>query len=374
LEAFARAWHSLTWRHWRLVIELGVLFGVVYGTFMFLYFRMEDWLILLNVLSRWVVLMPGLACALAVALAMLHDVSRRSAIRPRDVALTIAAVSAFGSLVLDPIAVVVNYHTHSWLGLPPALHFANRADWLMLLSAMYAQTGEKIVTVVTTVTLAAVYYFKDSRTLDALAVVQLGLSQTQKRRLTEELRSAQAALDPDFLFATLDEIDRCFDGDPQVAQRLLDAFIRYLRAALPPKDEAIGTLGQQAALVRAYAEIESVRSDGRMQGIIDVPSELEDRLFAPALILPLVALAAGDAARADRDIQILVKASLASGRLTVEVRGDGCEPGATVQQEKTLNSLRQRVGALYGSRAELSFAQSPPRSTAKIVIDDPGIL
>jgi hypothetical protein len=386
-EALARAWRSLNWRHWLTAAGVGVLFGAVYGTFMFLYtYRgYVDALspvarvgILLNMLTRWVVLFTGVACALAYAIAVLRDVSRRGAIRPRDVALTILVVSAFGSLVVDPIAVGVNYAFGSWLAswiaMPAGIrHFVAGADWLTGLSRMYSQTGEKIFTFVGTVTLSAVYYLKDSRTSDALAVVQLGLSQAQKCRLTEELRSAQAALDPDFLFATLAEVDRRFDGDPLVAQRLLEALIRYLRAALPGTNEEIGTLGQQATLVRAYLEIESIRSAGRVQGVIDVPGDLETRLFAPALILPLVTLIRGDAADSRGDTEILVKASVAGGLLTVEVRGRGSEPRTTAETEATLGSLRQRLGALYGSSAELSFeTRSPRRTAAKIVIDDPG--
>jgi LytS/YehU family sensor histidine kinase len=151
--------------------------------------------------------------------------------------------------------------------------------------------------------------------------------------------------------------------------------IRYLRAALPAKDDSIGTLGQQATLVRAYLEIEGIRSSGMVQADVEVPSELASRLFAPALILPLVALAAGDVVGSGRDARIHVGASLAGGRLTVEVRCDGCQPWASAEQEATLASLRHRVGALYGSAAELSFATRAPRGcTAKIVIDDPGSL
>jgi hypothetical protein len=382
VQAIARAWNSLSWRHWLIAAAIGVFVGTAGGTFVFLYafdvIQPRSSLVLtkflINMVTRWVVLMTGVACALAFALALLRDISRRGPIRPRDVAVAIVAVVAFGSLVVDPIAVAVNYYQLLWLQVP-GRHFIDGADWLTALSRMYSQTGEKIATFVGTVILSAVYYLKDSRTSDALAIAQLGLSQAQKRRLTEELRTAQAALDPDFLFATLAEVDRRFDGDPLVAQRLLDALIRYLRAALPANDDSIGTLGQQATLVRGYLEIESIRSGGLMQGIIDMPSELESRLFAPALILPLVALAAGDVAGSGRDARIHVGVSLASGRLTVEVRCDGCQPWATAVQETTLASLRHRVGALYGSAAELSFATRAPRgSTAKIVIDDPGSL
>jgi len=227
-------------------------------------------------------------------------------------------------------------------------------DWLTALSRMYANSGEKVLTFVATVTLAGVYYFKDLRTSDALAVAQVGLSKAQKRRLTEELRTAQAALDPDFLFATLAEVDQRFEGDPLVAQRLLEALIRYLRAALPAKDDAIGTLGQQATLVRAYLEIEGIRSSGRLQTDVEVPGDLESRLFAPAMILPLVVLIAGDVARTDRDARMHVRVALKAGKLTVEVRSDGCQPWTTADQETTLASLGDRVRSLYGSTAELS--------------------
>jgi LytS/YehU family sensor histidine kinase len=279
-------------------------------------------------------------------------------------------------LIVVPMAVTAALAVHSSLHLPgnPS-PFAGGADWLTALSRLYSDTGERIFTFVATVTLSAVYYFKDLRTSDKLAIAQLGLSKAQKRRLTEELRSAQASLDPDFLFATLAEVDRRFDSDPLVAQRLLDALIRYLRAALPAKDEGIGTLGQQATLARAWLEIESIRSEGRMQGVIELPGDLDPRMFAPALIVPLLGLVCGDTAGSGREAEILVKASVATGRLTVQVRGQGCESGPTAEMETTLASLRLRLGALYGSGAELSVATGASGSrTAKIVIDDPGNL
>jgi hypothetical protein len=383
--ALARAWRSLTWRHWLMAIGVGLLMGAENATFMFLY-AIRRFLagfpdlasshVFLVMLTNRGLFMTGVACALAVALALLRDLSQRAAIRPRDLALTTLVVAAFGSLVIVPITSSVALALHSWLHLPGnASPFQGGAGWLTALSRTYSDTGEPIFTFVATVTLSAFYYLKGSRTSDALAIAQLGLSRAHKRRLTEELRTAQAALDPDFLFATLAEIDRRFGSEPHLAQRLLDALIRYLRAALPPRDEAIGTLGQQATLVRAYLEIENIRSSDRLQGDVDVPSELEGRLFAPALILPLVAVAAGDIAGSGREGRIDVGVSLASGKLTVEVRCDGGQPLATAEQELALASLRQRVSALYGSAAELFFATRAPRGiTGRIVIDDPGNL
>ena len=383
LHVLARAWNTLGWRHWLLATGAGVLIGTVYATFRFLYVlrgmlaRYPDLVpshLFLVMLTSRVLLMTGVACSLAFALALLRELRQRAAIRPRDVALTIFAVSTLTPLLVAPISLSASIAVHSALQLPggPLNPFAD-SDLLTFVSRMYSDIGEPVLTFVATVTLAVVYYSKGLRTSDALSVAQLGLSQAQKRRLTEELRTAQAALDPDFLFATLAEVDRRFGGDPNIAQRLLDALIRYLRAALPAKDDAIGTLGQQATLARAYLEIESIRSGGRVQGVIDVPVDLEARLFAPALILPMVALVCGDAAGSGRDTEILLKASVAAGRLTVEVRGNGFEARPSADVDTILPPLRQRVTALYGERAELSFATRAPRgSTAKIAIDDPG--
>jgi len=384
-QALRRAWRSLTWRHWLIAVGVGVLIGATDAAFRFLYLiqgMSREYPVLtathvfLVMLTNWIVIRTALACVLLFALALLRDVSRRASMRPRLVAMTIFAVAAFGSLIVAPVAVTAAIAVHASLHLPGNMSpLKDGADWLTGLSRLYAGSGEKIFTFVATVTLSAVYYFKDLRTSDTLAITQLGLSKAQKRRLTEELRGAQASLDPEFLFATLAEVDRRFDGDPVVAQRLLDALIRYLRGALPAKGDAIGTIGQQATLARAWLEIESIRSGGRVQGVINVPGDLDTRLFAPALILPLLAVVCGDTARSEAEAEILVKASLAVGRLTVEVRGHGCEPRPTAETETTLASLRQRLGALYGSSAELSFATGASGgSTAKIVIDDPGSL
>jgi hypothetical protein len=377
--AIARAWRSLRGRDWLIALGVGLFMGAFDAMFMILYsyrgmpepLRARGSVL---IVTRWMPLMVAVACALAFGLALLRDRSRRAAIRPRDVALTIAGVAAFGSLVVDPIVGAFHILQYHWLGMPER-HWLEGVSWSTALSRLYSLSGEKILTFVTTVTLAAVYYWKDSRTSDALAVTQLGLSRAQKRRLTEELRSAQASLDPEFLFATLAETDRRFESDPLSAQRLLDALIRYLRAALPAKDDVIGTLGQQATLVRAYLDIQTIRSAGRSQWVIDVPGDLERRLFAPALILPLVAHVCGDATDSGRDTEILVKAVAAAGWLTIEVRVHGCEPLQTAETEATLASLRQRLAALYGSGAELSCERrSPRRVAARIVIDDPGDL
>lgn len=376
--ACARAWRRLSPRHWWAAAGIGGLCGVASALVKFLdilaFLRPGVWPGTLAVMmTRWTILMAGLACGLVFGLALLRDFAMRGPIRPRRVALITLAVIAWGAAI-DPLAFGIAGVVHSSLRVPTEI-FTAGVDWLTALTRIWTLSMDKIVTLVTMVTLSTVYVLKTSRTADALTTVQLRLAKARRGALAEELRAAQAALDPAFVFGTLAEVDRHFEREPHVARRLLDTLIQYLRAALPATDEAIGTLGQQAQLIRAYLDIETIRSDGRLQGHVQVPVELETRPFAPALILPLVAMAASAHCRSERDVRVQVRASVESGRLIVAVEEDGSEPGEYDGRKVTLGPLRQRVTMLYGNGAELSFAACRPRgSSTKMAIDDPGDL
>jgi hypothetical protein len=375
--ACLRAWRSLRWRHWLVAAGAAALVGVLTAaTYWFgevAFTKANDGPSMLAVMmTRWLVLMTPVGCALAFGLALLRDIGRRGAIQPRHVTLTIVGVSFVGAVV-DPIGVHLATMVSAALRPTMKMFTSGSEDWLTALSRMYALSMDRVFVFASTATLSAVYFFKISRTSDALATAQVGLSEAQRRALGEELRSAQATVDPEFLFDTLADIDRRFESDANVAQRLLDALIRYLRAALPANDDVVGTLGHQAVLVRAYLDIETIRSAGRLQGQVDMPSELESRPFAPALVLPLVALAASDSGEAGSDSHVKVRASVQGALLVIEVESDVKQRGLTAERQSTLDSLRQRVSVLYGAEAELSYVvREPFGSSARIAIADSG--
>jgi hypothetical protein len=179
VQAIARAWNSLSWRHWLIAAAIGVFMGAVYGTFYFLY-GLDQFLarpglpvakVLINIVTRWVILMTGVAFALAFALALLLDISRRGPIRPRDVAVAIVAVAALARWS-STRSRSPNYYQR--LAPDAGAAFHRRRRRLTMLSRVHA-VGRKITTVVGTVILSAVYYFRTRARL-ALAVAQLGLS------------------------------------------------------------------------------------------------------------------------------------------------------------------------------------------------------
>lgn len=207
-----------------------------------------------------------------------------------------------------------------------------------------------------------------------LAAAQARGIDAERRALAEQLAGAQAMVEPAFLFDTLQLADQLFDRDAALAQRLLEQLHRYLRAALPPADGSVSTLGQQTELLRARLAIEAIRLDGRLAARIDVRSALATRPLAPMLLLPLATNAVRHGIEPAGGGEILVRASDEHGSLHIEIADSGPGRAADIRDGAGLGALRERLAALYGEHASLVFADRAPRGvTACIEIDERGI-
>jgi len=220
-----------------------------------------------------------------------------------------------------------------------------------------------------------VYRFlqRGRRSAEQLAVAQARGIDAERRVLAEQLAGAQAMIEPAFLFDTLQLADRLFDRDAALAQKTLEELHRYLRAAMPPADGSVSTLGQQTELLRSRLAIEAIRLDGRLAARIEVQSALAARPLAPMLLLPLTTNAVHHAIEPDGGGEIVVRASGEQGRLHIEVADSGAGRAAAIRDGAGLGALRERLTALYGEHASLVFADREPRGvTACIEIDDKG--
>ena len=222
-------------------------------------------------------------------------------------------------------------------------------------------------------TLAYRFLQRGRRSAEQLAVAQARGIDAERRVLAEQLAGAQAMVEPAFLFDTLQLADRLFDRDAALAQKVLEELHRYLRAALPPADGSVSTLGQQTELLRARLAIEAIRLDGRLAARIEVQSALAARPLAPMLLLPLTTNAVRHAIEPAGGGEIVVRASGERGRLYIEIADSGAGRAAGIRDGAGLGGLRERLAALYGEHASLVFADREPRGiTACIEIDDGG--
>jgi len=232
------------------------------------------------------------------------------------------------------------------------------SDWLMTFVVLLIVTG-----IIVKIVLGS----KKKAETRAQAATATAAEEGLKRQLVEaQLKMMQAQVEPHFLFNTLASVDFLIETDPPRASKMQKNLIAYLRSALPQMREGSTTLGKEIALCRSYLEILKVRMDERLQFAITVPQGLSSAQFPPMILQSLVenAIKHGLEPKAEGG-SLTLTADIANGNLRVTVAdtglgfGAGSRPGTGVG----LANVRERLAALYGSRARLVVETNTPTGT-----------
>jgi LytS/YehU family sensor histidine kinase len=173
----------------------------------------------------------------------------------------------------------------------------------------------------------------------------------------------QAQIEPHFLFNTLANLAVLIRSDPARAERLLGDLIAWLRATLQRTREADSTLGDEIELLRRYLDILGLRLGPRLRVAFDVPPALLSRPFPLLLLQPLVenAVTHGIEPQVEGG-ELRIAAGEADGRLRLTVSDTGAGLGAGgAGAGFGLESVRQRLGALFGEAARLDVRSNTPR-------------
>jgi AcrR family transcriptional regulator len=214
---------------------------------------------------------------------------------------------------------------------------------------------------------AAISYYFHSREALQIQAQQLreqALQQaTSERALAEaNLKVLQAQMEPHFLFNTLSNVIGLIDDRPAQASRMLENLTAYLRGTLQRTRAGATTLGDEAALLRAYLEIHGVRMGKRLRWSVDVPDGLRPLPLPPLLLQPLVenALRHGLEGRPEGG-EVSVRASLDGDRLVCEVVDTGLGLTGDPAPGIGLANVRARLAALYGPDAGMEVRPNEPR-------------
>jgi sensor histidine kinase YesM len=180
----------------------------------------------------------------------------------------------------------------------------------------------------------------------------------EREALAANLRALQAQIEPHFLFNTLANVTSLIDPDPATAKRMLESFIRFLRASLGATRAESTTLADEADLIAAYLDVLAVRMGERLRYDIDVPAALHAFTLPPMLLQPMVE----NAIRHGLEPKIAggrvgVSARREADAVVVEVRDDGVGFAATTRGGVGLTNLRDRLRLIYGERASLTIAE-----------------
>lgn len=174
-----------------------------------------------------------------------------------------------------------------------------------------------------------------------------------------ELRMLRTQIDPHFLFNSLNSISALTSQDPAKARAMTLQLAEFFRHTLGLEAHRKVTLSAEARLLTHFLAIEQVRFGARLQVEQDLADDAKDCLLPPMILQPLVEnavkhgighLPAGGTVR--------IRAHRAGSILHVLVENDVDEdlPPAGAKGIGLAN-VRQRLAALYGHEASVSWAR-----------------
>jgi two-component system LytT family sensor kinase len=181
--------------------------------------------------------------------------------------------------------------------------------------------------------------------------------------LEAELRALRAQINPHFLFNSLNTIAALVHHDPTVAEAMTIRLARIFRHVLVQTERPFSSLREEMQFLQAYLEIEQIRFGERLKVEFQVSESI--RLSAvPSLILqPLVenAIKHGLAPKLG-ECRLLIGGRTEGGQMVLRVQDNGVGVRAAGPDSSTghgLRNIRDRLTALYGERARLSFESQP---------------
>jgi sensor histidine kinase YesM len=223
-----------------------------------------------------------------------------------------------------------------------------------------------VVSIVISTVLSVIFFWRER---SAMAEAEVARERERRERIEREslsanLRALQAQIEPHFLFNTLANVSSLIDSDRAEAKRMLESFIRFLRASLAATRESTTTLGDEAELIAAYLEVLRVRMQSRLTYAIDVPAELRGYALPPMLLQPVVenAIRHGLEPKVEGG-EVRMVARREGERVAVEIGDSGVGFAPTTRGGVGLANLRERLKVLYGERAALSVTDAPGGGT-----------
>jgi signal transduction histidine kinase len=211
-------------------------------------------------------------------------------------------------------------------------------------------------------TVMSVIFFWRER--GAVAEATLALERERSQRIEREalfanLRALQAQIEPHFLFNTLANVTSLIDPDPAKAKRMLESFIRFLRASLAATRNESTTLAAEAELIASYLDVLQIRMGARLRYEVDVPPDLHAFPVAPMLLQPVVenAIRHGLEPKVDGG-KVRFSARRDGDAVVIEIADTGVGFAPTTRGGVGLTNLRDRLRLIYGERASLTVGDN----------------
>jgi hypothetical protein len=214
--------------------------------------------------------------------------------------------------------------------------------------------------VVISIMLSVLFYLRER---DAAAQAELGRERLRAERVEREavlanLRALQAQIEPHFLFNTLANVASLVDSDPVLSKRMLEQFIRFLRASLAATRAESTTLAAEGELIGAYLDVLQVRMGERLRYGIEIEPSLAAFALPPMLLQPVVENAIKHGVEPQlQGGEVHLTASRAGSAVRIDVSDTGVGFGSSTRGGMGLTNLRERLKLIYGERASVEISE-----------------
>lgn len=322
-----------------------------------------------------IALIPSLVWGLLLSL---HFQSSTLSVLTRTVAVGLAALAVFGLFerwprrlpgglarwvlqvvgvaVSVPVVVSAYYLMTSETGVHPFWEGGDRLIGFLILTV----TG---VLIAPWFAMSALLRQRDESVRSQAQAFERERGKLERAAVDARLRFLQTQIQPHFLFNTLANVRELVASGSSQAPIVLDRLITYLRAAVPPLDEALITLDRELELVHAYLELMQMRMPDRLQFSIDADVGDEPVRCPPTTILTLV----------ENAVRHGIDPSEEGGRITVDVHvheqrchvlvsDTGVGLGTAASGLGTgLATLSERLQLAYGNEAKFELRERHPQ-------------
>jgi len=200
---------------------------------------------------------------------------------------------------------------------------------------------------------------RDANAQAALQTERLRGERIEREATLANLRALQAQIEPHFLFNTLANVTSLIDPDPAKAKRMLESFIRFLRASLNATRSESTTLAHEAELIASYLDVLQVRMGSRLRYEVDVPPDLHAVSLPPMLLQPVVenSIKHGLEPKVEGGT-VSVRAHRNGAGVAVEIADTGVGFAPVTHGGVGLTNVRDRLKLVYGDRATLAVTEA----------------
>ncbi len=211
-------------------------------------------------------------------------------------------------------------------------------------------------------TLILLYHFQRINAEAVLRAKEMDLVKLNQSKTQAELQALQSRINPHFLYNSLNSIVSLIHEDPDKAEEMTLKLSKLFRYSINSQNENFCIIKEEIEILNTYLAIERVRFGERINFIIEVPAELENKMVPRFLLQPLVENALKHGLKDVRDqgeIKVIVAKN--GHQLELYIYDNGIPFPTELEAGYGMQSTFDKLQLLYKDNYDLQINNSPKK-------------